>query len=69
MTYVRPFRADDVFDFNTTNLDPLTETYDLSFYFSYMARWPHLFNVAEGRDGTIDAYCMLDYARCLCGPY
>jgi N-terminal acetyltransferase B complex catalytic subunit len=48
----------DVFKFNSTNLDPLTETYELNFYFSYMARWPHLFNVVEGRDGTIDAYIM-----------
>jgi N-terminal acetyltransferase B complex catalytic subunit len=58
MTSLRPFHATDVFRFNPTNLDPLTETYDLSFYFSYLARWPHLFNVAEGQDGTIDAYSM-----------
>lgn len=56
MTSLRPFHAADVFKFNHTNLDPLTETYDLNFYFSYLARWPHLFNVAEGPDGTIDAY-------------
>jgi hypothetical protein len=56
MTSLRPFEATDVFKFNTTNLDPLTETYDLNFYFSYLARWPHLFNVAEGQEGTIDAY-------------
>jgi N-terminal acetyltransferase B complex catalytic subunit len=48
----------DVFKFNPTNLDPLTETYDLNFYFSYLARWPHLFIVAEGRDGKIDSYIM-----------
>jgi len=58
MTSLRPFHAMDVFKFNPTNLDPLTETYDLNFYFSYLARWPHLFNVAEGQDGTIDAYLM-----------
>jgi N-terminal acetyltransferase B complex catalytic subunit len=46
----------DVFKFNPTNLDPLTETYDLNFYFTYLAQWPHLFNVAEGADRTIDAY-------------
>lgn len=48
----------DVFKFNTTNLDPLTETYDLNFYFSYLAKWPHLFNVAVGPSGKIDAYLM-----------
>ena len=58
MTSLRPFHAMDVFHFNSTNLDPLTETYELNFYFSYLARWPHLFNLAEGRDGTIDAYSM-----------
>ena len=56
MTSLRPFHATDIFKFNPTNLDPLTETYDLNFYFSYIAKWPHLFNVAEGQDGTIDAY-------------
>lgn len=57
----------DVFKFNTTNLDPLTETYDLKFYFSYVARWPHLFTVAEGQDGTIDGYCksaLLERLQC-----
>ncbi|KAI9738125.1 MAG: N-terminal acetyltransferase [Claussenomyces sp. TS43310] len=58
MTSIRPFQAMDIFKFNSTNLDPLTETYDLSFYFTYLAKWPHLFNVAEGRDGTIDGYIM-----------
>jgi N-terminal acetyltransferase B complex catalytic subunit len=48
----------DVFKFNPTNLDPLTETYDLNFYFKYLAEWPHLFNVATGPNGTIDAYRM-----------
>lgn len=56
MTSIRPFRADDVFKFNSTNLDPLTETYGLDFYFSYLARWPELFMVAESEDGTIDGY-------------
>ncbi|KAL3419616.1 n-acetyltransferase [Phlyctema vagabunda] len=58
MTSIRPFEAMDVFKFNTTNLDPLTETYDLNFYFTYLARWPHLFNVAVGAEGQIQAYVM-----------
>lgn len=65
MTSIRPFEAMDVFKFNTTNLDPLTETYGLDFYLSYLAKWPHLFNLAEGRDGTVDAYsqfiCLFQY--------
>ncbi|KFY86754.1 hypothetical protein V500_07419 [Pseudogymnoascus sp. VKM F-4518 (FW-2643)] len=58
MTSIRPFQAMDVFNFNTTNLDPLTETYGLDFYFTYLARWPHLFNVAESHTGAIDGYIM-----------
>ena len=58
MTSIRPFRADDVFKFNTTNLDPLTETYGLDFYYSYLARWPSLFLVAEGSNGEILGYIM-----------
>lgn len=56
MTSIRPFEAMDVFKFNSTNLDPLTETYGLDFYFSYLAKWPDLFNVAEGPSGSIDGY-------------
>lgn len=58
MTSIRPFNALDVFAFNTTNLDPLTETYGLDFYYSYLAKWPELFNVAEGADGSIEGYIM-----------
>jgi N-terminal acetyltransferase B complex catalytic subunit len=56
MTSIRPFEAMDVFKFNSTNLDPLTETYGLDFYFSYLAKWPELFNVAESPSGSIDGY-------------
>ncbi|KAF8863730.1 acyl-CoA N-acyltransferase [Acephala macrosclerotiorum] len=58
MTSLRPFHAIDVFKFNPTNLDPLTETYDLNFYLSYLARWPHLFTVALSPSQSIDAYIM-----------
>jgi len=58
MTSIRPFHPNDIFKFNTTNLDPLTETYDLSFYLDYYAKWPQLFNVAEGPDGNIEGYIM-----------
>ena len=45
MTELRRFRAQDLFAFNSINLDRLTETYNLSFYLSYMATWPDLFLV------------------------
>jgi len=58
MTSLRPFHAMDVFKFNTTNLDPLTETYDLNFYFSYLARWPSLFTIALSPDDSVTGYIM-----------
>jgi N-terminal acetyltransferase B complex catalytic subunit len=45
MTELRRFRATDLLSFNPINLDRLTETYNLSFYLSYMATWPDLFLV------------------------
>ncbi|KXN71583.1 N-acetyltransferase [Conidiobolus coronatus NRRL 28638] len=58
MTTVRPFTADDLFKFNNINLDPLTETYNLSFYFQYMATWPDMFYSAESPNGTMMGYMM-----------
>ena len=45
MSELRRFHALDLFKFNPINLDRLTETYNLSFYLSYMATWPDLFLV------------------------
>ncbi|KZF25121.1 N-acetyltransferase 5 [Xylona heveae TC161] len=58
MAALRPFHPLDLFKFNHTNLDPLTENYGIDFYFSYLAKWPSLFNVIEGADGKINAYMM-----------
>lgn len=56
MASLRPFHPLDLFKFNLTNLDPLTETYDISFYFSYLAKWPSLFNAVEGTRGELVGY-------------
>ncbi|RKP09444.1 acyl-CoA N-acyltransferase [Thamnocephalis sphaerospora] len=58
MTSVRRFRATDLFKFNNVNLDYYTETYNISFYLQYLARWPNLFYAAEAPDGTIEGYIM-----------
>jgi len=58
MTTLRPFRCDDLFYFNNVNLDPLTETYGLPFYLSYMAHWPEYLQVAESPTGRIMGYIM-----------
>ena len=56
MSSLRPFEALDLFRLNPTNLDSLTENYDISFYLTYLAKWPSLFNVIEGPHGEVDAY-------------
>ena len=56
MTSLRPFRAQDLFRINLTNLDPLTENYNLDFYLHYLTKWPSLFTVAEDQEGHIIGY-------------
>ncbi|KAG3177294.1 hypothetical protein PC129_g25524 [Phytophthora cactorum] len=56
MATFRRFRPDDVNKFSKCNLDPLTETYELSFYLQYHAKWPSLFQVCEDIDGNIMGY-------------
>ncbi|CAB3374083.1 Hypothetical predicted protein [Cloeon dipterum] len=58
MTALRPFTCNDLFKFNNVNLDPLTETYGLSFYLQYLAHWPEYFQVAESPSGEIMGYIM-----------
>ena len=60
MTSLRPFSALDLFKFNLTNLDVLTENYDIKFYLSYLARWPTLFSAVESPEGNIMGYSKSD---------
>lgn len=46
----------DLFSLNLTNLDALTENYDLGFYLNYLMRWPSLFSVVQDRDAGIVGY-------------
>lgn len=48
MTTLREATMDDLLKFNNVNLDALTETYNMQFYYHYMSRWPEAFMVAEG---------------------
>ncbi|KAH3680177.1 hypothetical protein WICPIJ_008358 [Wickerhamomyces pijperi] len=43
MTSLTPFQATDLFDLNSVNLDPLTENFNIAFYFEYLTKWPSLF--------------------------
>lgn len=56
MSTTRRFRPSDLFRFNPVNLDKLTETYNLHFYFSYMAQWPEYQQVVTTPDGSLSAY-------------
>jgi len=58
MASVRPMTAMDLFNFNTCNLDHLTETYNTTFYLEYLSKWPHLCRVIEGHNGQIEGYSM-----------
>jgi N-terminal acetyltransferase B complex catalytic subunit len=60
MATFRRFRPDDVNKFSKCNLDPLTETYELSFYLQYFAQWPSLFQVCEDGEGNIVGYSAFD---------
>lgn len=56
MAYLRPFKAHDLFDFNSVNLDHWTETYTISYYLSYLAVWPDLSYTQLTPNGTIMGY-------------
>jgi N-terminal acetyltransferase B complex catalytic subunit len=58
MATLRPFRADDLFKFNHINLDPLTETYNISFYMQYLAQWPSICATYEDHTGRIMGYIL-----------
>jgi len=58
MSVLRPFKADDLFKFNNVNLDIWTETYTISFYLGYLARWPDLCLVQEAPTGRMMGYIL-----------
>ena len=58
MTTIRRFEMDDLFKLNNINLDVLTETYNMSFYLSYMSHWPEAFTVAESPSGSLMGYML-----------
>lgn len=56
MTSLRAFQPQDLFNTNLTNLDPLTENYNIDFYLDYLIQWPSLFTVVEDQHGNITGY-------------
>ncbi|KAF2000225.1 acyl-CoA N-acyltransferase [Amniculicola lignicola CBS 123094] len=58
MSTIRPMRPKDLFKISSTNLDHLTETYNIGFYLEYLTKWPDLCQVIEGMDGNIEGYIL-----------
>lgn len=56
MASIRPMAAMDLLKISSTNLDHLTETYNVGFYMEYLTKWPDLCRVIEGHDGKIEGY-------------
>eukprot|EP01083_Nonionella_stella_P179561 637822_1 len=56
MTTLRDFHLLDLLSVNKVNLDPLTETYSMSFYMLYMSRWPEYFRIARSAGGDVMGY-------------
>jgi N-terminal acetyltransferase B complex catalytic subunit len=56
MATIRPMRQSDLLRISSTNLDHLTETYNIAFYIEYLTKWPELCQVIEGMDGQIEGY-------------
>ncbi|CAM9284438.1 unnamed protein product, partial [Chrysoparadoxa australica] len=58
MSTTRRFRCHDLLRFNNINFDPLTETYNMTFYLQYLANWPEYYLVKEAPGGTLLGYVM-----------
>lgn len=56
MTTLRRFSMNDLFKFNSINVDQLTETYQNQFYERYLASWSELCLTAEAPDGRPMGY-------------
>jgi N-terminal acetyltransferase B complex catalytic subunit len=56
MSTTRRFRPCDLFRFNPVNLDKLTETYNMHFYFSYMHQWPEFQQTVSAPSSDLMAY-------------
>ncbi|XP_003738514.1 N-alpha-acetyltransferase 20 [Galendromus occidentalis] len=58
MCTIRPFTCADLLSYNNVNLDVLTETYGVSFYLTYLAKWPEYSQLLESVNGDIMGYIM-----------
>ncbi|KAI3449644.1 hypothetical protein Pfo_006309 [Paulownia fortunei] len=56
MTTSRRFCCNDLLRFASVNLEHLSETFNMSFYMTYLARWPDYFHAAEAPCKRIMGY-------------
>jgi N-terminal acetyltransferase B complex catalytic subunit len=63
MATIRPMRPTDLMRISCTNLDHLTETYNIGFYLEYLTKWPELCQIIEGIDGEIEGYSAFPHAQ------
>jgi N-terminal acetyltransferase B complex catalytic subunit len=63
MATIRPMRPTDLMRISCTNLDHLTETYNIGFYLEYLTKWPELCQIIEGIDGEIEGYSARDLSH------
>ncbi|KAH0916874.1 hypothetical protein HID58_031320 [Brassica napus] len=68
MTTIRRFSCNDLLRFTSVNLDHLTETFNMSFYMTYLARWPDYFHVAEAPGNRVMGYICIR-SKCQCVIY
>ena len=53
-------RPDDLLHFSSTNLDHLTETYNIGFYLEYLTKWPELCQVIESSVSLTGKHACVD---------
>jgi len=63
-TFVATACFQDLYRFNHVNVDHLTETYNMFFYQTYLAKWPGLFIAAQAPNQDISGYSTLSSFSC-----
>ncbi|GMM49148.1 peptide alpha-N-acetyltransferase complex B subunit [Starmerella bacillaris] len=58
MATLTPFTACDLLKINETNLDVLTENYELEYYLQYLLKWPSLVFKTETPDSEVIGYML-----------
>jgi len=56
MALLRPLVLNDLFKMHHCNLDNFTQTFDVSYYLDYLAKWPHLCKAIENQSGQVEGY-------------